>query len=169
MPSLRVSWGWFCLTNSPWWTWQASLWRCPRATLGPESQRTLPTLIFDWKTLLKSGNFRTVQSSIALRMHCVAILQNFLCSYGVKANLLVDDTAVAISELKMFKQAGGGTLCDISPFGVRWVVSTMTFWLWMSLNFNTWGKEEQLHRMKWQAELVCARLHLFKREIFKNN
>ena len=47
----------------------------------------------------------------------------YICSYGVKANLVVDDIAEVISELKLFKQAGGGTLCDISPFGVRSVLS----------------------------------------------
>lgn len=40
-------------------------------------------------------------------------------SYGVMTNLIVDDVEEVISELKQFKQAGGGTVCDISPVGVR--------------------------------------------------
>ena len=50
-----------------------------------------------------------------------------LCRYGVKKNLLVDDTEEVISELKLFKQARGGTICDISPFGVRSVLMKLIY------------------------------------------
>ena len=40
-------------------------------------------------------------------------------SYSVRSNLLVDNEEEVISELKLFKQAGGGTLCDISASEVR--------------------------------------------------
>lgn len=43
-------------------------------------------------------------------------------SYGVKTNLIVDDVEEVISELRLFKEAGGGTVCDISPVGVRSVL-----------------------------------------------
>lgn len=34
-------------------------------------------------------------------------------------NLVVDNVDDVISELKFFKQVGGGAVCDISPIGVR--------------------------------------------------
>jgi len=46
---------------------------------------------------------------------------NGLCfsRYSVRSNLLVDDPNDVISELKFFKKAGGGTVCDVSPPEVR--------------------------------------------------
>lgn len=39
--------------------------------------------------------------------------------YSVQNNLLVDNADEVISELKLFKKAGGGTVCDVSPREVR--------------------------------------------------
>ena len=39
--------------------------------------------------------------------------------YAVRANLVVDSEDEVLSELQLFKQAGGGALCDVSPLGVR--------------------------------------------------
>lgn len=90
-------------------------------------------------------------------MHCVAIPQNFLCSYGVKANLLVDDIAEIISELTMFKQAGGGTLCDVSPFGVRWVLSLVHLY---DTN-KGWGYEysETLVQINLTSQIKANKIH----------
>ncbi len=39
--------------------------------------------------------------------------------FSVRDNLLVDNPEEVIEELKLFKKAGGGTICDISPKAVR--------------------------------------------------
>ena len=41
--------------------------------------------------------------------------------YSVRANVILDSAMEAISELKVFKQAGGGTVCDVTITGIRWV------------------------------------------------
>ncbi len=42
-----------------------------------------------------------------------------LSRYSVSANLTIDSKDDIVSELKLYKQAGGGTLCDLSPIGLR--------------------------------------------------
>ena len=37
----------------------------------------------------------------------------------MKKNLMLDSVSDAISELKLFQQAGGGTVCDVTPVGIR--------------------------------------------------
>ena len=81
-------------------------------------------------------------------------------SYGVKTNLIVDDVEEVISELKLFKQAGGGTLCDISPVGVRSVLFSCTSasihvmsilyvqsetWIWYVYNHQISQSHNALH------------------------
>ena len=50
---------------------------------------------------------------------CVVCYCHDFCRYGVKKNLVVDNVEEVIDELKLFKLAGGGTVCDVSPVGVR--------------------------------------------------
>ena len=40
-------------------------------------------------------------------------------SYSVPANLVLDSEEEAISELNLFKQAGGVSLCDVTCTGIR--------------------------------------------------
>ena len=47
------------------------------------------------------------------------LLSWLFCRYGVKENLVVDNVEEVVHELKLFKRAGGGTVCDVSPVGVR--------------------------------------------------
>ena len=42
-----------------------------------------------------------------------------LCRYAVKKNLVLDSISDAISELQLFHQAGGGTICDVTTVGIR--------------------------------------------------
>ena len=37
----------------------------------------------------------------------------------MKENILVDSKDDMISELQLFKRAGGGTVCDVAPIGLR--------------------------------------------------
>ena len=37
----------------------------------------------------------------------------------MKENLRTDSVEDVIKELKLFKLAGGGTVCDVSPIGIR--------------------------------------------------
>ena len=39
--------------------------------------------------------------------------------YSVRTNLILDSVEDAVAELKSFKAAGGATLCDVSPIGIR--------------------------------------------------
>ena len=41
------------------------------------------------------------------------------CSYAVKQNLILESVSDAVSELKRFQQAGGGTVCDVTITGLR--------------------------------------------------
>ena len=40
-------------------------------------------------------------------------------SYSAKENLLVDNEADMLEELRLYKQAGGGTLCELTVTGIR--------------------------------------------------
>ena len=46
---------------------------------------------------------------------------NFLsfCRYAVKKNLALDSISDAVSELQLFHEAGGGTICDVTTVGIR--------------------------------------------------
>ena len=37
----------------------------------------------------------------------------------MRTNLILDSVEDAVAELKSFKAAGGATLCDVSPIGIR--------------------------------------------------
>ena len=37
----------------------------------------------------------------------------------MKKNLVLDSISDAVSELKLFQQAGGGTICDVTITGIR--------------------------------------------------
>ena len=39
--------------------------------------------------------------------------------YAVKKNLALDSISDAVSELKLFHKAGGGTICDVTTIGIR--------------------------------------------------
>ena len=41
------------------------------------------------------------------------------CRYSCYQNLVLDDTALAVSELADYKKAGGGTLVDCTTAGIR--------------------------------------------------
>ena len=45
--------------------------------------------------------------------------------YSVKDNLMLDSKEDCISELKLYKKAGGKTLCDITPISLRYITLTM--------------------------------------------
>ena len=51
--------------------------------------------------------------------HCSVSLFQYYNSYGVKANLTIDCVVDAISELQLFRQAGGQTVVDVTPFELR--------------------------------------------------
>ncbi len=38
----------------------------------------------------------------------------------MRSNLKTDSVEDVIEEFKLFKAAGGGTVCDISPIGIRY-------------------------------------------------
>ena len=40
-------------------------------------------------------------------------------SFAAKNNLVLDSVDDAVSELKFFRQAGGGTVCDVTITGIR--------------------------------------------------
>ena len=42
-----------------------------------------------------------------------------ICRYSVKANLKLEDPEELTSELKLYKRAGGGTVCDVTITGLR--------------------------------------------------
>ena len=52
-------------------------------------------------------------------LHALSLSYTRIYSYSVKTNLMLDNEEEAISELKLFKQAGGGTLCDVTTVGIR--------------------------------------------------
>lgn len=39
--------------------------------------------------------------------------------FAVKKNLVLDSISDAVSELRLFHQAGGGTMCDVTITGIR--------------------------------------------------
>ena len=39
--------------------------------------------------------------------------------YALKNNLVLDSISDAVSELQLFHQAGGGTICDVTTVGIR--------------------------------------------------
>ena len=41
------------------------------------------------------------------------------CRYAVKKNLVLDSISDAVSELQLFHEAGGGTICDVTTVGIR--------------------------------------------------
>ena len=42
-----------------------------------------------------------------------------LFSYSVRDNLVVENADEIIEELKLYRRAGGGTLCDVTSIGIR--------------------------------------------------
>ena len=54
-------------------------------------------------------------------MHNVSSSHEFIfCHrYSAKKNLVLDSVSDAVSELKLFQQAGGGTVCDVTITGIR--------------------------------------------------
>ena len=40
-------------------------------------------------------------------------------SYSVQKNLVLESIQDAVSEVKLFRQAGGGTICDVTTVGIR--------------------------------------------------
>ncbi len=40
----------------------------------------------------------------------------------MKDNLIVENEQDIIPELELYKKAGGGTVCDVSPTGVRYIL-----------------------------------------------
>ena len=40
-------------------------------------------------------------------------------SYSVRKNLVLESIQDAVSEVKRFRQAGGGTICDVTTVGIR--------------------------------------------------
>ena len=47
-----------------------------------------------------------------------------LSRYSVNANLTIESKEDIISELKLYKRAGGGTLCDLTSIGLRYASGT---------------------------------------------
>ena len=41
------------------------------------------------------------------------------CRYAVKKNLALNSISDAVSELQLFHEAGGGTICDVTTVGIR--------------------------------------------------
>lgn len=39
----------------------------------------------------------------------------------MRENIFVHSKEEVISELKRYKQAGGGTICDVTPIGMRYI------------------------------------------------
>ena len=39
--------------------------------------------------------------------------------FALKKNLILDSISDAVSELQLFNQAGGGTICDVTTVGIR--------------------------------------------------
>ena len=54
---------------------------------------------------------------------CTLFLMHFfpIYRYSVRRNLSIDSVDQAISELKLFKSAGGNTLVDVTSIGIRHV------------------------------------------------
>ena len=43
-------------------------------------------------------------------------------------NLIIDNEDEIVDELKLFKQAGGGTLCDLTVTGIRIKANSLWYW-----------------------------------------
>ena len=41
------------------------------------------------------------------------------CSYSVRDNLVIDSVEEVVEEMKLFKAAGGGSVVDLTPIGIR--------------------------------------------------
>ena len=82
---------------------------------------TLPheQLLLDLRKLYCKPRYVPADSltNLDLRMENLWKIRQF--PYSVLCNLLVESEEEVISELKLFKAAGGGTVCDVSPREVR--------------------------------------------------
>ena len=82
---------------------------------------TLPheQLLLDLRKLYCKPRYGPADSltSLDLRLENLGKIKQF--PYSVPCNLLVESEDEVISELKLFKAAGGETVCDVSPSDVR--------------------------------------------------
>ena len=57
---------------------------------------------------------------------------HYLFRYSVRENLVLDSMEDIINELKLFKKAGGGAVCDVSPSNIRLKPSSLPDISWSS-------------------------------------
>ena len=78
-----------------------------------------------WCTVLEYSSPELPHSELIVCIHVVQLA----CRFSVKANLLVDDEDEQIEELKLYKQAGGGAVCDVTTIGNDVVGDGYTLWI----------------------------------------
>ena len=54
-----------------------------------------------------------------MKLRIIIIKFLSFCRYAVKKNLALDSISDAVSELQLFHEAGGGTICDVTTVGIR--------------------------------------------------
>ena len=55
----------------------------------------------------------------SMYMHTTVSCVTLWSRYAVRKNLVLDSVSDAVAELKLFREAGGGAVCDVTTVGIR--------------------------------------------------
>ena len=83
--------------------------------------------VYGRRTLIKNRDQTPLVTSVQKSVwRCLLLwliksmhLPIYILRYSARKNLVLDSVSEAVSELKLFHQAGGGTICDVTTVGIR--------------------------------------------------